>query len=156
MMDLLEMLRHDPGASRADDTDACVAFDGWDERDLGAIVALGRRERLTAAEVLVHAGAADRDLFIVLEGELEAFRSKSSGDRRVAVIKPGGLIGEMAFIDGRARSASVRALVPSEVLRIRAADVQVLCRTDPALGLKLVWEIAKILSMRVRHATEAI
>ena len=159
MMDLLELLRHDPDASRADAVDKsdCIAFDGWSDRDLGAIAALGRHESIAAGATLIEADRADdRDLFIVVDGQLEAYRVVGGHERRVVVLKSGDLIGEMAFIDGRPRSASVRALTAAAVLRIRAADVQVLCRTDPALGLKLVWEIVKVLSARVRRVTTTI
>jgi len=157
MMDLLELLRHDPDASRGDDVGDRLAFDGWNEHELGAIAGLGRRERVAPGATLIEADRADdRDLFIVLDGQLEAYRVVGRRERRVIVLKSGDLIGEMAFIDGQPRSASVRALTAAEVLRIRAADVQALCRSDPALGLKLVWEIAKVLSARVRRITTTI
>src|SRR6185295_16550585 len=131
-----------------------LAFEGWSDHELAAIVALGHRERLVRSTILIEADRADdRDLFVVVAGRLEAYRVVGGRERRVTEFHCGALIGEMAFIDGRPRSAAVRALTDAEVLRIRAADVQVLCRSEPTLGLKLVWEIAKVLSARVRRMT---
>jgi CRP-like cAMP-binding protein len=98
----------------------------------------------------------DRALFIVLSGRLEAYRSGGEGERTIIEMLPGDLIGEMAFIDGRPRSASVRALERSSVLRIRPQDVDALCRTNPALGVKFMREIACILSDRVRRTMAAL
>jgi CRP-like cAMP-binding protein len=88
----------------------------------------------------------DRALFIVVAGELEVVR----GGQRRAVLRPGDLVGEIAFIDGRPRSAAVCALGAAEVQRIRPADVEALAGRDPTIALRFVWEVARIPAARLR------
>jgi len=157
-MDLLEFLREeiDEEARRRQVEGDFVAFDDWDDAEMKLLTGLGTLEPVRAGATIIEMGTEDRDLFIVVAGELETYRPVGREERRVILVRPGDLIGEMAFIDGKPRSASVRALEESHVLRIRAADVERLCRDHPAVGLKFMREIGKILSARLRRMSAAL
>jgi CRP-like cAMP-binding protein len=72
---------------------------------------------------------------------------------RVALLGPGDWVGEMALLDPQPRSASVRALAPSLLLRITASDMQDLIRgRDVALYAQLVSNMARELGRRLRVA----
>ena len=64
-------------------------------------------------------------------GAVEIVKRTKSGERRLGVIPPGGLFGEMALLDGAPRMASARAttetvcrVVPRELVaaKLRSAD----------------------------------
>ncbi|MEZ4228672.1 MAG: cyclic nucleotide-binding domain-containing protein [Polyangiaceae bacterium] len=96
-------------------------------------------------------GDTARELFVLLEGEAEVVkRSRSGVDARVAVLGPGDWFGEMAVLDVQPRSASVRALAPSRLLRIRATDLDALYRHDLKAYALVVLNIARELSRRLR------
>jgi CRP-like cAMP-binding protein len=97
-------------------------------------------------------------MFVVLSGEVEVLH-KGGGDHdvRVALLGPGDWVGEMAILDVQPRSASVRALAPSGLLRITAADVRrLLYERDPGQYALLVMNIARELSRRLRVADRVI
>ena len=67
--------------------------------------------RLAADEALFLAGDGGDGCYLVEEGLLKvAVASQSGGERILAFLGPGAIVGEMSIIDGRPRSASVVAV----------------------------------------------
>jgi CRP/FNR family transcriptional regulator, cyclic AMP receptor protein len=66
--------------------------------------------RLAADEALFLAGDGGDGCYLIEEGLLKvAVASQSGGERILAFLGPGAIVGEMSIIDGRPRSASVVA-----------------------------------------------
>src|SRR5579863_2683943 len=88
-------------------------------------------------------GAA-REMYVVLEGEMEVSkRSRRGRDMRVAILGPGDWFGEMSVIDMQARSATVRALAPSRLVRISSEDLDSLYRHDLKSYALIVLNVAR-------------
>ena len=69
--------------------------------------------------MLIAEGEIAAHMFVVLGGEVEVLhKGGSDHDVRVALLGPGDWIGEMAILDVQPRSASVRSLAPTTLLRI--------------------------------------
>ena len=67
--------------------------------------------RLAADEALFLAGDSGDGCYMVEEGLLKVvIASHSGGERILAFLGPGAIVGEMSIIDGRPRSASVAAV----------------------------------------------
>ncbi|HTA89242.1 MAG TPA: cyclic nucleotide-binding domain-containing protein, partial [Polyangiaceae bacterium] len=75
-----------------------------------------------------------------------------STEARVALLGPGDWFGEMSIVDIQPRSATVRALAPSRLLRISAADLDALYRYDLRSYSLIVLNLARELSRRLRVA----
>lgn len=151
-MDLLEYLgRGREGDAIGGPTKSFVAFEDWREDELRSLLELGTLGDLEPGDRVLVAGTEDdRDLFIVVRGELEAYRSLRGNESRLGTIGPGHLFGEMSFVDALPRSADVRALSAAQVLRIGPADLDRFTADNPRLGLKFMREIGRILSHRLR------
>jgi CRP/FNR family cyclic AMP-dependent transcriptional regulator len=107
----------------------------------------------TPGETVFHEGDSARDMFVVMGGEAEVLKKSQSGlDARVAVLGPGDWFGEMSILDVQPRSASVRVLAPSRILRISAADLDALYRHDLKAYAIIVLNVARELSRRLRVA----
>lgn len=133
-------------------------FQGLSPDTLELLAAELPRETAMPGELLMREGEVDSHMFLVLDGEMEVLH-KGGGDRdvRVALLGPGDWVGEMAILDVQPRSASVRSLAPSLILRIRAADVRrLLYERDMAQYALLVMNIARELSRRLRVADRVI
>src|SRR5439155_27368546 len=62
-------------------------------------------------------GDAGREMYVVLDGEVEVLkRSRRGRDQRVAILGPNDAFGEMSIIDVQPRSATVRTLGPTRLL----------------------------------------
>jgi CRP-like cAMP-binding protein len=73
---------------------------------------------------------------------------------RIAEIKPGGIVGEMALIEGKPRSANVRAIQDSTVLSLARAKYEEFKDEQPAVATKLQDELLRLFSNRLRQTTE--
>ncbi|MEJ0059562.1 MAG: Crp/Fnr family transcriptional regulator [Terricaulis sp.] len=90
---------------------------------------------------------------MVLEGEVEVRTSNEGGrDVRIASLKPHALIGEMAVLDGGARSADICAIRRTRLLRIGRDVAIATLEGEPKALLRL---IAGLIG-RLRAADSAI
>jgi len=106
-----------------------------------------------AGEVLFREGDPADDMFVVLSGEIEVLkRSRQGSESRVAMLGPGDWFGEMSIVDVQPRSATVRAVAPSRLLRITSADLDGLYRHDVKAYALIVLNLARELSRRLRVA----
>src|SRR5437764_131114 len=86
---------------------------------LDHLAATLRPHRIPAGDTIFREGDPAREMYVVLEGEMEVLkRSRRGRDQRVAILGPHDTFGEMSIIDMQARSATVRALAPARILRI--------------------------------------
>ncbi|MDI1480500.1 cyclic nucleotide-binding domain-containing protein [Polyangium sp. y55x31] len=106
---------------------------------------------LTPGSVVFREGDSGREMFVLLDGEMEVLKqSKRKHETRVAVLGPGDWFGEMSILDVLPRSATVRAVAPSRLLRITAHDLDSLYRRDLRAYSLLVLNIAREMSRRLR------
>ncbi|HEY2593043.1 MAG TPA: cyclic nucleotide-binding domain-containing protein, partial [Chloroflexota bacterium] len=95
---------------------------------------------LDPGEVLIHEGARDCDVFVLLGGELEVVRK---GAGVVDRLGPGDIVGELAFFTRAPRTATVRARMASDCLVIRYADLRLLGMRQPGVLLQMAGVIAR-------------
>ena len=106
-----------------------------------------------SGDVIFREGDPARDMFVVMSGEMEVLKRSHSGkDARVALLGPGDWFGEMSILDVQPRSATVRVLAPSRLLRISAADLDALYRHDVRTYAIIALNVARELSRRLRVA----
>ena len=152
-MDLLEFVETGTVERPPGGEDVFVAFEDWPEEEIAKLRGLGRLEVFEPGQTMTEAGSReDRDIFGVVSGELEVYQEFAGVRRTLGHLHSGDLVGEISFIDGEPRSASVRATSRSKALRVGAEDIEQLCETDPKTALRFIREIARILSFRLRAA----
>jgi CRP-like cAMP-binding protein len=128
-------------------------FGGLDEATLRRLA-----EHLPVVEVavgteVVKEGDAAREMFVVVDGELEVLKEGPGVEVRLGLLGPGDWFGEMSIVDVQPRSATVRALAPSRLLRLSAENVdKLLYRQDLKAYALLIMNIARELSRRLRVA----
>ncbi len=80
---------------------------------------------LKAGEVLFNEGEFADTLFIIQKGQMRLYKPKGKGFIELAVLRPGEVIGEMAYFDedgsGRKRSCSASAVTSVEIIEISFA-----------------------------------
>jgi CRP-like cAMP-binding protein len=114
-------------------------------------------------EMIIAQGEIAAHMFVILTGEVEVLHKGAvDHDVRLALLGPGDWIGEMALLevqprDVQPRSASVRALAPSTLLRISTQDARRLIQNEAPLEYaQLVGNIARELARRLRVADRII
>jgi len=108
--------------------------------------------RVASGETVFREGdGAAHEMYVVLEGEMEVSkRSRRGRDMRVAILGPADCFGEMSMVDMQARSATVRALAPSRLIKMTSEDLDALYRFDLKSYALIVLNIARDLSRRLR------
>lgn len=124
------------------------------EDDWERVLAHAEAVRLAAGDVLIRAGERDRTLYLVASGRLEVLLP--GNDTRIGTIEPRSVAGEVAFIDGRPRSATLRALADGEVFALRFEAFETLAARHPELGRAILLDLARILAGRLRLTNEAL
>jgi diguanylate cyclase (GGDEF)-like protein len=105
--------------------------------DLGP---LGREKALEAGAVLWQEGDPGDHVILLLEGRLEVSHRTPDGEEIVLRhLYPGAVAGEMAALDGQARSATVRARSASRALLIPADRFRQFLRERPDVLEQLFW-----------------
>jgi PAS domain S-box-containing protein len=100
----------------------------------------------TRGDTLFSEGEASQDLYILVSGELEILK----GNKRVATIhESGSSFGEMSFLLGDRRTATVKATKDGKAIRIPAAEGERIFKAFPALAI----EIPRILARRLQETT---
>lgn len=75
---------------------------------------------------------------------------------RVAVLRPGAVLGEMSMLDGEPRYASCWALGDVEAAILTRAALAGLIREQPAVGAKLLVKITQLLAQRLRNTSNQL
>jgi CRP-like cAMP-binding protein len=132
-------------------------------RDIGLFGALSDEvlDRLTKTLKTLRVGPGDfifreddpfaREMYVLLDGEIEVSkRSRRGREMRVAILGPNDCFGEMSMIDLQARSATVRAVAPSRLLKLASEDMDALYRSDLKSYTLIILNIARDLSRRLR------
>lgn len=99
---------------------------------------------LDRGHVLVRQGEAADALFIVVSGRFEVTVAGRSG--RVAEVGPGSPVGEIAFLAGGTRTATVTAARDSLVLKLGREQFERLCTRSPAIWRALTAALARRLA----------
>lgn len=120
--------------------DACGLLAGVPPEALAALAATSRLRRYAPGEAVVREGEASTALYVVGAGEAVVVQRKG---RELARVGAGDLFGEMAFLTGSLRSATVRAsAVPLEVLEIDENGLRSLLFDRPDLAGQLAEKMA--------------
>jgi len=107
-------------------------FAGLDAATLDELLPALEELRLEAGEVLMRRGDAAEHMYLLLSGELSVESPGGEDQAPLARIGAGELVGELAVLAGGARSATVRALEMSELVRLPHAALERALERHPA------------------------
>lgn len=77
-------------------------------------------------EIIFHEGDVGDYLYIIVNGEVEVYLEKEGQKKVFAKLGKGEYFGEMALLNQRSRTASVKCLSPVDVLALRKSDFGIL------------------------------
>jgi CRP/FNR family cyclic AMP-dependent transcriptional regulator len=132
-------------------------FAGLPERVLGLIADNMRVVQVVPGAQLLREGEQARSLFVVREGELQILkRGKGGTEYKLAVLKAGDCVGEMALIDIQPRSATARAVGQATLYVLDLAEIGKLYGNDVEAYALLVLNISREISRRLRVADDVL
>jgi len=118
-----------------------------------ALESIGLRRQYRKNAVIINEGDETDNLCVLLSGKANAVRSDDTGRQLVVSrFQPYDCFGEMSFLDGNPRSATIITTVPCEVMVIPRRQFFNLVSDQPAIA----WGIISFLLVKLRQATEQI
>ena len=99
------------------------------------VASLAGTVTLAPGEWLFREGEPADAVYVVLLGRIEVLQGDADGPVPINTLTRGAVLGELALLSDSTRSASVRALRDSELLRIEKHAFEQLLRSEPELPL---------------------
>jgi CRP/FNR family transcriptional regulator/CRP/FNR family cyclic AMP-dependent transcriptional regulator len=93
-------------------------------------------------------------MFFIIEGEVEIIKQFDNQKHVIATLTEGMSVGEMSLIDGRPRSATVRASTPLKLIVLKREDFIKLNKMEPTIANKVLMGIATLLSQNLRDTND--
>ena len=124
--------------------------------ECGVLAGFLESKSLVAGGVLFSQGDFGDAMYVVKQGALEILKSDVFGAMRVAEVRPGSLVGEMALVEDKPRSADVRASENSRLLVLSRSAYAELKKAQPQVATKFQDELLQLLSARLRQTTERL
>ncbi|KDN22845.1 Crp/Fnr family transcriptional regulator [Amycolatopsis rifamycinica] len=125
--------------------DGFLALLGDDGRE--ALDALATPRTFRRADRLCREGDPARNVLMLLSGHVRITKVTPDGREVVVGVRGAGdIVGELAAIDDRSRSATVEALVDVEALEVSGSRFAALCQGDAQIS----WALVLVLAARLR------
>jgi CRP-like cAMP-binding protein len=120
-----------------------------DERELLRVLSVTEVQSFYPGGVIIEQDTLGAEMYVVLSGAVAVYRAGS----QVAELSASEHFGEMALLRNRPRSAHAHALTLTELLVIPRESFFELLRSEPELGMKLLWQFTSVLADRLAETT---
>jgi predicted RND superfamily exporter protein len=130
-------------------------FEGLSSRQARIFALLSRIEELPAGARLIQEGDEARDIYLVIDGQLEASVDRHGERRVLTMLTRGATLGETGFF-GQRRTASVDAVTPSRVLRFDSDDLDRLRLRHPRIAAAIFRNLNRVQAERLARATALV
>jgi signal transduction histidine kinase len=113
-------------------------FADLSKADLDRLYALAETITLPAGKTIIRQGEPGDSMYILKEGQIEISKEAAGQEFLLAVRGPGEVIGEMSLLDRSPRTATVRTLQDSRLLKISQQNFQELLENSSSAALVIL------------------
>lgn len=126
---------------------------------LELIASICDEQQYARGELIFAENTRGGELYVIVSGEVDIEvnpavigHDQHAGPQRIATLRRGQSFGEVALVDQGLRSAAARsARHDTRLLVIPRDKLMLLCETYPAMGFRLMRNLAADLAMKIRH-----
>lgn len=130
--------------------EALVLLNEFDESDVHWLLGAGTEQQIHSGATIIQEGSHPSALYFVLEGLL-GLSVSSAGDKQLAALGSGELVGEISFLEDRPATATVSAVESTLLLAVPRAALQEKIKSDAAFASRFYRSLALISSSRLRE-----
>ena len=126
------------------------------QRDWAKMLQQTETYRFSKGDYVIRKGDTSRAFYIAVFGRFEELIPAKSGERarRVTVIEQGSVMGVQPFLDGLGHLTDVRALEDGQVAHLSIDRFEVLAAHEPELARAILFDLGRIVSLRLRQKTD--
>ncbi|MDE2149476.1 MAG: MMPL family transporter [Gammaproteobacteria bacterium] len=128
---------------------------GLSPRQARVFALLSRLETQPAGARLIRAGDYARDIYVIVDGTLEAWIDRDGARKRLATMGRGVTLGEAGTF-GQRRTANVDAVTDVRLLRFDAQDLERLRRRNPRIAAVIFRNLNRIQAERIARMTAMV
>lgn len=130
-------------------------FKDLTNEELKKVSKITREATFRKGAIIQEEGSTEQGLHIIDSGKVRVTRKTKDGSRQVlAVLKRDNFFGELSLLDGRSHSASVEALMKTNLFVIRKADMDKFLQKNPKTAYKIVRTVAIEISHILRNMND--
>ncbi|MGB5741051.1 MAG: cyclic nucleotide-binding domain-containing protein, partial [Sedimenticolaceae bacterium] len=130
-------------------------FQGMRIWQIKKILLASEIRRFAKDERIIREGEVGNEMYVVLEGQVEAQKRKDDGTiKHLRVMNVGDLCGEVGPLAGGQRTADVVALEDGQLLVLSWGRIDRLTRRFPILAFRLFRNLTRIIGARLRQTSE--
>ncbi len=122
-----------------------------DRKTLGRLAEHAKRRSYAAGEAIVTQDAPASALYIILSGRVAVERGSNASAEQVGEMGAGEFFGELALIEEHPRSATVRALEPTECVLFVAWEFTALLKENPQIAVPIMEALIARIHRREHH-----
>ena len=147
-----------PGPSLQDTIAAMVEdihlFEDFEWADVKLLAAYLVAYKAYAGTVIFREGSVGGFLCLVIDGKIDLYKENAQQQRKiVATMGAGKILGEMSLIDDEPRSATGTVVEAATLVILTKENFVRVTKENPALGVKILLRLARLLSQRFRQAS---
>jgi len=124
-------------------------FKDFDEKELKEFTEFSLSLKIKRGEILFEENSYGDSIYIIKKGEGEIFKKGEIGEFKIADVKEGDIVGEIAWILSKKRSATLRAKTDMEVLRIDGELLKNKIKEKSKGALIFLFELLKLEAKRL-------
>ncbi len=131
-------------------------FDSFTQGEIDEIAALFIEHHVARGQQVFSENVAGNSCFLIARGAVEITIAHGRGTRRLAVLGPGRIFGEMCLLDGGVRSATCTLRENGVILELSAEAFDGLVQSGSRLALKFLTSINHNLISMLRKANTSL
>ena len=130
-------------------------FKGLNPDEIDNILSMGREVACQDTKIIFEDSSLSSDFFILLDGrvsvEIDVSHVDQNGRKKVqlAILRTGDVFGEIGFLGGKRRSASVKAIEDVAVLKINGKQLEGYFAENKHTGYRVMRNLSLILAQRI-------
>jgi len=155
--ELLKEYAPDVAADKPVALEAAQLTEGLNSAELDLLRPHLIEKKLDAGEILFRSGAPGTSIFIIVSGLIDIridTDQTTSGWRRMAVLGPGCIFGEVAMLTGGHRSADAVCVEPAQLFELRHESLRALSTQYPGIHSRILENLNRHLATRLIAATQ--
>lgn len=132
-------------------------FEGFPRNKLLRLQRILHERRFGAGETIFQMGEPGVGMYVINEGIVSVLIVGEHGEEEeVARLTRGQTFGDLALIENHFRSATVRAVTPTQLFGLIRSEFLDFLSNDPALGVEFLIRLLKMIGHRLHHTNREL
>jgi len=127
-------------------------FEGLNLKELEFVSRILHQRKYAPKELIFKEAEAGNGMYIIKSGFVSIYSEEH--DTEFVKLQDGQFFGELSLVDGSPRSASAKAVGDCVLFGFFKPDLIQVLEKNPKIGIKVLFNLSRVLSERLRHTNQ--